>query len=284
MNVFEKIAALQEHLAGWRKNNKSVGLVPTMGALHSGHLSLIGRAKSENDVVVCSVFVNPIQFNNPEDLEKYPRDLKKDLALLEEAGCDVVFTPTPEEMYPEPDTTVFDLGGLDKVMEGKFRPGHFNGVAVVVTKLFSIVQPQRAYFGEKDFQQLAIVRYFTRNLQLPVQIIGCPIVRESDGLAKSSRNQRLTADERAIAPFIYQTLSHAKEKLLESYRQISVEELTTWVVAQIQQNEQLKVEYFEIVDAQTLLPVKNWYDSQNIIGCITVYCGEIRLIDNIIFF
>jgi pantoate--beta-alanine ligase len=284
MNVFEKIADLQEHLAGWRKNNKSVGLVPTMGALHSGHLSLIERAKSENEVVVCSVFVNPIQFNNPEDLEKYPRDLKKDLALLEEAGCDVVFTPTPGEMYPEPDTTIFDLGGLDKVMEGKFRPGHFNGVAVVVTKLFSIVQPQRAYFGEKDFQQLAIIRYFTRNLQLPVQIIGCPIVRDSDGLAKSSRNQRLTADERAIAPFIYQTLCHAKEKLLESYRQISVEELTTWVVAQIQQNEQLKVEYFEIVDAQTLLPVKNWYDSQNIIGCITVYCGEIRLIDNIIFF
>jgi len=284
MNVFEKIASLQEHLAGLRKNNKSVGLVPTMGALHSGHLSLIERAKSENEVVVCSVFVNPIQFNNPEDLEKYPRDLKKDLALLEEAGCNVVFTPTPEEMYPEPDTTIFDLGGLDKVMEGKFRPGHFNGVAVVVTKLFSIVQPQHAYFGEKDFQQLAIIKYFTRNLQLPIQIIGCPIVRESDGLAKSSRNQRLTADERTIAPFIYQTLSRAKEKLLESYRQISVDELTTWVVTQIQQHEQLKVEYFEIVDAQTLLPVKNWYDSQNIIGCITVYCGEIRLIDNIIFF
>jgi len=284
MNVFEKIASLQEHLAGLRKNNKSVGLVPTMGALHSGHLSLIERAKSENEVVVCSVFVNPIQFNNPEDLEKYPRDLKKDLALLAEAGCNVVFTPTPEEMYPEPDTTIFDLGGLDKVMEGKFRPGHFNGVAVVVTKLFSIVQPQHAYFGEKDFQQLAIIKYFTRNLQLPIQIIGCPIVRESDGLAKSSRNQRLTADERTIAPFIYQTLSRAKEKLLESYRQISVDELTTWVVTQIQQHEQLKVEYFEIVDAQTLLPVKNWYDSQNIIGCITVYCGEIRLIDNIIFF
>ncbi len=257
----------------------SAGFVPTMGALHRGHLSLVEKAVDENPLVVVSIFVNPTQFNDPKDLERYPRTLESDLKLLESTGCQVVFAPDVTEIYPEPDTRKFDFGQLDKVMEGKHRPGHFNGVAQVVSKLFEMVQPQKAYFGLKDFQQLAIIKSMVKQLNLPVEIIPCPIVREQSGLAMSSRNELLSAEERTNAATISQTLFKAKELRTEK----SVSELEKWVTETINKNPFLKVEYAEIVDDTLLQPVKSWHDHSVKVLCVAVFCGKIRLIDNIVF-
>ncbi|MCX6231757.1 MAG: pantoate--beta-alanine ligase [Bacteroidetes bacterium] len=278
MEIFNTIITTQSYLAPFKKNNKTIGFVPTMGALHQGHLALVKQAKAENDIVVVSIFVNPIQFNNKEDLLKYPRTFETDASLLEAEGCDVIFYPDESQMYPEPDQSVYDFGLLDKVMEGKFRPGHFNGVAIVVKKLFDIVLPDKAYFGEKDYQQLQIIKALVEHKNIPVTIIPCPIYREDDGLAMSSRNMRLTAEERKVAPFIYQTLLQAKDKS----NQLNPNELTHWVIQQIEENSMLTLEYFEIVDAATLLPVINFNDCQSSIGCIAVFLGDVRLIDNIL--
>jgi pantoate--beta-alanine ligase len=278
MFLVKTIKELQEELQNFRSYG-SVGFVPTMGALHHGHLSLVNRAVTENHVVVVSIFVNPTQFNDPNDLKRYPRNLKADLDLLESTGCRLVFTPEPKEIYPEPDTRKFSFGHIDEVMEGKHRPGHFNGVAQVVSKFFEIVKPDKAYFGWKDFQQLAIIKNMVKQLSLPVEIVSCPIVREESGLAMSSRNALLTAEERKNAALISRTLSEAK-KLKE---QKSVNELTKWVTEKINQNPFLTVEYIEVVDDENLRPVKTWDEKSTKVGCIAVFCGKVRLIDNIVF-
>lgn len=275
MQVFETINALQKELS--QLNSKSIGLVPTMGALHRGHLSLMNQSLEDNDITVVSVFVNPTQFNDKNDLEKYPRTLDKDTQLVNSLGVDYVFAPTVEEMYPEPDTRVFNYSPQDEVMEGTYRPGHFNGMCQIVSKLFSIVQPTRAYFGEKDYQQLVIVKRMVEDLKLDIEVVGCPIVREKDGLALSSRNALLSKEERENALLISKTLFESL-KLAANY---SLKETLSFVKNTIQQNDNLELQYFEIVDANTLLPLEEWEDSSSIIGCITVFCGAVRLIDNI---
>lgn len=277
--VVDKISDLKKMLQSFRSEGKSIGFVPTMGALHKGHVSLVERSVAENDITVVSIFVNPTQFNDKNDLKNYPRMPEKDIAMLEAAGVNVVFMPTESEIYPEPDTRVFDFGMLDKVMEGKFRPGHFNGVAQVVSKLFDIVEPHRAYFGQKDYQQLAIIRAMVRMLGYRIEIVGCPIVREPDGLAMSSRNLLLTPEHRKSAPLIYQTLAEARNKTNE----LSVKEMIDWVVNRINSDPNLKVEYFELADADSLLPVQGWDHPNGIVGCIAVWAGNIRLIDNMMF-
>ena len=275
MQVFETINALQKELS--QLKGKSIGLVPTMGALHRGHLSLMNQSLKDNDITVVSVFVNPTQFNDKNDLEKYPRTLDKDTQLVNSLGVDYVFAPTVEEMYPEPDTRVFNYAPQDEVMEGIYRPGHFNGMCQIVSKLFSIVQPTRAYFGEKDYQQLVIVKRMVEDLKLDIEVVGCPIVREKDGLALSSRNALLSKEERENALLISKTLFESL-KLAANY---SLKETLSFVKNTIQQNDNLELQYFEIVDANTLLPLEEWEDSSSIIGCITVFCGAVRLIDNI---
>ncbi len=268
---------MKSYLADSKKDGKRIGLVPTMGALHKGHLSLVERCVKENDVCVVSVFVNPTQFNDKHDLETYPRTLEADCALLEQAGCDFVFAPLVEEMYPEPDTRTFDFGPVMQVMEGAKRPGHFNGVAQVVSKLFYIVEPDNAYFGEKDFQQIAVIRAMVKQLQIPVQINACPIVREADGLALSSRNTRLTPELRAKAPKIARAMCES----LELAKTKSVKEVHDYVVNTLNADPDLEVEYYEIVDGNSLQAIQDWKDTDYAVGCITVYCGEVRLIDNI---
>jgi len=260
-----------------RKAEKRVGFVPTMGALHDGHLSLVKRCKRENGVCVVSVFVNPTQFNDKNDLQTYPRTLQKDCEMLEPAGCDYVFAPSEDEMYPEPDTRIFDFGTVTEVMEGSHRPGHFNGVAQVVSKLFDIVEPDKAYFGEKDFQQIAVIRAMIRQLNMRVSLIACPIVREDDGLAMSSRNTRLTAEQRQFAPTIARVL---KESLTFASTK-SVHEVRTWVINTLNKVPHLRVEYYEIVDGDTLQSIRDWDETKSPTGCIAVFCGEVRLIDNI---
>ena len=277
MEVIWSIQELQEALSAPVREKKSIGFVPTMGALHPGHLSLVNRCLAENDLCVVSIYVNPSQFNDPEDLMKYPRSLDEDLELLNATGCHYVFVPTDEEMYPEPDMRRFNFGELEQVMEGAFRPGHFNGVAQIVSKLFDIVRPGKAYFGEKDFQQLVIIRTMTRSMRYPIEIISCPIVRNPDGLALSSRNARLDRDKRVEAARISETLF----KSLELTGRMSVKDLREWVIETIEELPCLKVEYFEMVDGDTLHAVTSWDDSDFIIGCIAVYCGSVRLIDNI---
>ncbi|MGC9355562.1 MAG: pantoate--beta-alanine ligase, partial [Mariniphaga sp.] len=277
MVLVKTIKELQEYLMELR-NNSSVGFVPTMGALHSGHLSLVNQAVRENSVVVVSIFVNPNQFNDADDLKRYPRNLEADLKLLEPTGCDLVFAPEAEEIYPEPDTRKFNFGQLEQVMEGKHRPGHFNGVAQVVSRLFEIVKPNKAYFGLKDFQQLAIINKLVKMLRLPVEIVPCPIIREESGLAMSSRNELLSAEERESASLIFKTLSRAKNLIGTK----SVRELENWVIETINKNRFLNVEYFEIVDFENLQPVTSWRDKGKKIGCIAVFCGKVRLIDNIV--
>lgn len=277
MEIIKSIALLDDVLNAFRNESKSIGLVPTMGALHEGHAALVKRCVAENDITVVSVFVNPTQFNNPDDLRLYPRTLEADCALLEKLDVDIVFAPDVDEMYPEPDTRVFDFGMLDKVMEGRFRPGHFNGVAQIVSKLFYAVKPDKAYFGEKDFQQLAIVREMVKQLQIPVEIIAVPIVREQSGLALSSRNMRLTEQQRETASEIFKTLGRSTD-LLEKQ---SVEDTKKFVVNSINNHEALSVEYFEIVDGDTLQSITDWNDSPYIVGCIAVFCEDVRLIDNI---
>ena len=279
MELFEKIVGLQNVLFEARKAGKKIGLVPTMGALHEGHASLVRRSVDENDVTVVSVFVNPTQFNDKNDLKNYPRTLEADCKLLEECGVDYVLAPTVEEMYPTPDTRTFDYPPVSTVMEGAHRPGHFNGVCQVVSRLFYITRPDRAYFGEKDWQQIAVVKAMVRHLQLGVEIVECPIVREADGLARSSRNTLLAPDERAIAPAIYKALKES----VEYAKKHSIKETHDYVVNTINNVGGLEVEYFAIVDGNTLQDVDEWEDSPYVVGCITVYCGKtpIRLIDHI---
>ncbi len=277
MRIIETVAELQVLVQQERSAGKSVGLVPTMGALHAGHASLVKRCREENAFCVVSVFVNPTQFNNPDDLKHYPRTMEADCALLEKIGVDVVFAPTVEEVYPEEDKRQFDLGAVAEVMEGAFRPGHFNGVAQIVSKLFMMVTPDKAYFGEKDFQQIAIIKEMVKQLDFSVQIVDCPIVRESDGLALSSRNTLLTEQHRAIAPLIAKTLMVSKEMMSKK----SIEEVKQYVVDTINAEPLLDVEYYEIVDALTMQSVTDWADADHIAGCITVYAGDVRLIDNV---
>lgn len=279
MKVFSKIVDLQNALFDERKAGHSVGLVPTMGALHEGHASLVRQSVKDNDVTVVSVFVNPTQFNDKDDLTRYPRTLEADSKLLEECKADYVLAPSVEEMYPTPDKRQFEYPPVSTVMEGAHRPGHFNGVCQVVSRLFYIVRPDRAYFGEKDWQQIAVVKAMVRHLQLPVQIVECPIVREKDGLAKSSRNTLLADDERAIAPTIYKALKSS----LTYAKKHTLKETHDKVVKDINSVEGMEVEYFSIVDGNTLQDVAEWDDSPYIVGCITVYCGKtpIRLIDHI---
>ncbi len=259
------------------RDRSGIGFVPTMGALHAGHRSLVERARRECATVVVSVFVNPTQFNDKTDLKNYPRTPEADLRLLEEVGADYVFMPSVEEVYPEPDTRTFDFGMIDKVMEGATRPGHFNGVAQVVSRLFDLVKPAKAYFGEKDFQQIGVIREMVRQLRIPVEIIPCPIVRGEDGLALSSRNTLLDTDHRTAAPYIYKVLKAAVEKS----HQTTPDQLAAWVTAQVESNPLLKVIYFQVVDAATMQQVRTWEESPAIQGCIAVQAGDIRLIDNI---
>ena len=275
MKVVNNVAALQAALANCPK--EGVGFVPTMGALHNGHRSLVERARRENDTVVVSVFVNPTQFNDKNDLKNYPRTPEADCAILEAAGADIVFMPTVEDIYPEPDTRVFDFGLVDKVMEGATRPGHFNGVAQVVSRLFDMVKPARAYFGEKDFQQIAVIKAMVAQLNIDIEIVECAIVRGEDGLALSSRNELLTPEHRKAAPHIYATISQCAAKMAT----MTPAELTQWVVETIDSNPLLKTIYFEAVDALTMQKVENWSDSKRIQGCCAVQAGNIRLIDNI---
>lgn len=277
MKVISTVSGLNSALQPVRCNGDSIGFVPTMGALHEGHATLIRQSITENECTVVSLFVNPTQFNNSDDLRLYPRTPEGDQRLLEQLGVDFLFAPSEEEVYPEPDRRQFDFGMLDKVMEGRYRPGHFNGVAQVVSRLFSYVQPDKAYFGEKDFQQLAIVRTMTSLLHIPVEIVGVPIVREPSGLAMSSRNQRLLSTEREEAASIYRVL---QESLLRQ-KDESPLELAAWVVETLNKVAGLRVEYFEIVDAASLQPLTTWEESEWPVGCVAVYCGGVRLIDNI---
>jgi pantoate--beta-alanine ligase len=277
MFLIETIKGLKNKL-NELKEAGTTGFVPTMGALHAGHISLVQQAVSENKTVVVSIFVNPTQFNDPKDLERYPRNLNTDLKLLEKTGCQIVFAPTSEEIYPEPDTRKFNFGALETVMEGKHRPGHFNGVAQVVSKLFDIVQPDKAYFGLKDFQQLAIIKEMVLQLKLPVEIVPCPIVREVSGLAMSSRNELLSAEERKNAAIISKTLLEANK--LSEHK--SVRELAEWITKTINKNPYLTVEYVEIVDGRQLQPVKSWDNEGEKVCCVAVFCGKVRLIDNVV--
>ncbi len=279
MEIIKTTADLSARLSEAREAGKSIGLVPTMGALHAGHLSLVERARRENDIVVVSVFVNPTQFNNPDDLRTYPRTVDADCRLLSEAGVDYAFVPSVDEIYPEPDTRVFNLGPVAETMEGAMRPGHFNGVAQIVSKLFAMTNPTRAYFGEKDFQQIAVVRRMAEIENFSIDIVACPICREADGLALSSRNVRLTREGRAIAPSIHRIL---KESLILKENGQSPAEVKKSVNERINAVDGLETEYYEIVDALTMQPVSTWDEAVNgAVGCVTVYCGDVRLIDNI---
>ena len=277
MKLVHTIQELRVELDVLRKVGKKIGFVPTMGALHEGHASLVRRAVEENDIVVVSDFVNPTQFNDKNDLLKYPRTLEAECELLKKEGTAFVFAPSVEEIYPEPDTRQFSYAPLDTVMEGKFRPGHFNGVCQVVSKLFMIVEPDKAYFGEKDFQQLAIIREMVKQMQFPLEIVGCPIVREEDGLALSSRNARLSEEQRQQALNISKTLFASKEYAATH----SVAETQKFVEDSIASSEGLELEYFELVDGTTLQKISDWNETDYVVGCITVFCGEVRLIDNI---
>ena len=273
--VRELQAAMQQH----RDQGQSIGLVPTMGALHQGHLSLMNRAREDNEIVVASVFVNPTQFNNPDDLRTYPRTEEADCQAMESVGVDYAFIPTVEEIYPEPDTRVFDLGPVAEVMEGAMRPGHFNGVAQIVSKLFAWTMPTRAYFGEKDYQQIAVIRKMAQLEGFNFDIVACPILRHEDGLAMSSRNVRLTPEQRGIAPMIRKVLLES----LELKETMTVSEVKQFVKEKIDSVKGLTIEYYEIVDSKTMQPIAAWADAETAVGCVTVYCGEVRLIDNITY-
>ena len=278
MRILKTINELISLINELKANNKTIGFVPTMGALHEGHLTLVRQCVAENEVCIVSVFVNPTQFNNKADLEKYPRNVEKDAQLLEKAGCAYVFAPSADEMYSADElenTFEFDFGGMDRLMEGKFRPGHFNGVVQVVSKLFKLVQPDKAYFGKKDFQQLAIIHRMVRLMHFQVEIIDCPIVREASGLAMSSRNERLSAAERDTAANIYRILKESRNLT----DKMSPGELTQWVTDEVNNAGGLSVEYFDIADRETLITIDRWQPES--IGCIAVFCGEVRLIDNI---
>jgi len=279
MKVYRTKSGLSGHLSSLSFGLKTIGLVPTMGALHQGHTSLVKKAKEENDVVVVSIFVNPTQFNDPSDLEHYPRNLESDLNMLQKLGVNLVFVPSVQEMYPEKDTRIFDLGTLDQDLEGKQRKGHFNGVAQIVSKLFLICAPNRAYFGQKDFQQLVIIRRLVEIMEMNISIVACPIIRERDGLAMSSRNVKLNSGDRKLAPFIYATLKEASEKKPS----FSPSEVKAWVVKRFKEQPDLNLEYFEIVEDKELRPVIDWEEKVNKVGCLAVKLGGVRLIDNMNF-
>jgi len=279
MELFKTIKGLQQVLTQDRNSGLSIGFVPTMGALHRGHLSLVARAGRENDRVVVSIFVNPNQFNDPNDLKNYPRMLEADLKLLSTLPCDYIFSPEVGEIYPQPNITNFNFGSLETVMEGKFRPGHFNGVAQVVSRLFEIVGPDKTYFGLKDFQQYSIVRNMVSGLRLPIEVVACDTVREEDGLAMSSRNALLTKKHRAVAPLIYSILQEA-QKEAGAY---TPEEVKKHVTEKINAIGLLRIEYFEIADELSLKSVTSWDEKGKKVGCIAVYAGSVRLIDNIVF-
>lgn len=279
MEIIRSVAELRSKVSGIKNEGKTVGLVPTMGALHDGHLSLVNRARKENDAVVVSVFVNPTQFNNKKDLETYPRTEEADAELLRGAGVDYVFMPSVEEVYPEPDTRQFALGPVADVMEGAMRPGHFNGVAQIVSKLFDMVRPTRAYFGEKDFQQIAVIRRMVELEGFDLEIVACPIKRHDDGLAMSSRNVRLTPEQRAVAPAIHRILA-ASVGWADT---LSLEQVRQRVIDEINAEPFMEVEYYQIVDPLTMQPLTSWDGPHTApaVGCVTVYCGDVRLIDNI---
>lgn len=279
MKVIRSVKELSQLTEQLRSEGKSIGLVPTMGALHAGHRSLVDRSVKDNDVTVVSVFVNPTQFNNANDLATYPRTEEADCRLLRDAGVDYAFVPTVEEMYPEPDTRQFDLGSVAAVMEGPMRPGHFNGVAQVVSRLMEYSHPRRAYFGEKDFQQIAVIRRMVELLGIDVEIVDCPIVREPDGLALSSRNVRLTPQGRKVAPSIHSILAESTQWVND----LTPTEVIDRVVALINSEQGLEVEYYQIVDALSMQPLSRWPSEgePDAVGCVTVYCGDVRLIDNI---
>ena len=279
MKIIHTIKELQVFLMQERNESKTIGFVPTMGALHAGHIELVKRSVVENDISVVSIFVNPTQFNDKDDLAKYPRTLEMDCALLEKADNHYVFAPSAEEIYPEPDERQFDFGKLASVMEGKFRPGHFNGVAQVVSRLLDIVKPDKAYFGEKDFQQLAIIQELVKQLKIEVQIIPSPIVREPDGLAMSSRNARLSENQRIDAVSISQTLFKSRD----FKNRYSVGELKSWVTKIINSYPELETEYFEIVDGLTLQSIQSWDETTYPVGCVAVFAGDVRLIDNVAY-
>lgn len=281
MKVLRTVKELAEFSRSLRAEGRTIGLVPTMGALHAGHLSLVRKARGENDAVVVSVFVNPTQFNNPDDLSTYPRTEDADAGLLEQEGVDVMFAPDVQEIYPEggDEGYVFDLGRVAEVMEGAMRPGHFQGVAQIVSKLLRMATPHRAYFGEKDFQQIAVIRRMVATEGIDVDIVACPIVREADGLALSSRNVRLSSSQREVAPGIHKALADS----VELSRTHSPQEVHDHVVERINALPYCEVEYFSIVDGQTLQPAGSWDDASHIVGCVTVYCGDVRLIDNICY-
>lgn len=288
MQTITTVAALRAAIEEAKQANKTIGLVPTMGALHEGHLSLIHKARQQNDLVVVSVFVNPIQFNNQEDLAKYPRTVEADCQKLAAGGADIAFVPSVEEMYPEPVNTVYHFGPIEEVMEGPRRPGHFSGVAVVVRRLFDLTQPNRAYFGEKDYQQIAIIRNLLEQIKYPIEIVPCPIVRAEDGLALSSRNMRLSAEARAVAPNIYATLQQAVEMSevedVESVRDYVIETLSSFQeINGLDESLRFEPEYFEIVDDTTLQPITDWADAKGIVGCIAVWLTGVRLIDMVRF-
>lgn len=288
MQIITTVAALNAAIEEARNANRTIGLVPTMGALHDGHLSLVQKARQDNDLVVVSVFVNPIQFNNKEDLAKYPRTTEADCEKLSAAGVDIAFLPAVEEMYPEPVNTTYHFGPIEDVMEGPRRPGHFSGVAVVVRRLFDLTHPTRAYFGEKDFQQIAIVRNLLQQIQYPIEIVPCPIVRAEDGLALSSRNMRLSAEARAVAPNIYATLQQAVEMSevedVESVHDFVIDTLNSFQeINELDESLKFDPEYFEIVDDTTLQPISNWSTSKGIVGCIAVWLNGVRLIDMVRF-
>ena len=288
MQTITTIAALNAAIEEAKNANKTIGLVPTMGALHEGHLSLIHKAREQNDLVVVSVFVNPIQFNNKEDLAKYPRTVEADCEKLSSAGADIAFVPSVEEMYPEPVNTVYHFGPIEEVMEGPRRPGHFSGVAVVVRRLFDLTKPNRAYFGEKDYQQIAIIRNLLKQIKYPIEIVPCPIVRAEDGLALSSRNMRLSAEARAVAPHIYATLQQAVEMSevedVETVHDFVIDTLSSFhEVNGLDESLKFEPEYFEIVNDTTLQPISDWKDAKGIVGCIAVWLTGIRLIDMVRF-
>lgn len=277
MQVIHSISDLQHTLAEARRAGKTIGLVPTMGALHEGHASLVRRSVRENDITVVSIFLNPTQFNDPKDLQRYPRTLEADCQLLEQCGAQIAFAPSVEEMYPEPDTRAFSYPPTDTVMEGARRPGHFNGVCQIVSKLFAAVSPDRAYFGEKDYQQIAVIKRMTAHLGFNIEIVPCPVVREDNGLAMSSRNTLLTDEERTLAANIYRVLEESKSI------KAGVRETHDYVVESINAIQGLEVQYYSIVDGCTLAEIASWDDAESVVGCITVFCGSqpIRLIDHI---
>ncbi len=277
MEIIQSPSILKEKVANCRANGMSIGFVPTMGALHNGHLSLVSASRLQCKCTVVSIFVNPTQFNDKNDLKNYPRTFENDAKMLEDAGVDILFAPSEQEMYPEPDTRIFNFGDIDKVMEGEHRPGHFNGVAQIVSKLFDVVLPDKAFFGEKDFQQLAVIKQLVKQGNYPVDIVPCPIIRENDGLAMSSRNVLLSPEQRKSAVRISKALFES----VNNVKVLSVEELKRSVVENINADANLDVEYFEIVDDTYLKPVKSWTEPNVKVGCVAVRVGKIRLIDNI---